>query len=60
LPSPVERVEVVGCARLGHHRMVKLRVEAAQVVIVLQERWVIADGGWRIAAVEATSSTPAP
>ena len=59
LPSPIERVEVVGCARLGHQRMVKLRVVAAQVAIVLQERWVIADGGWRIAAVEATSSTPA-
>jgi hypothetical protein len=61
LPSPVGRVDVVGCARLGQYRVVKLRVQGPQGVAVLQERWVIADGTWRIALVEATnSSAPTP
>lgn len=58
LPSPIIRVDVVGCARLGHHRVVKLRVQGAERVVVLQERWVVADGTWQIALVEATTSTP--
>ena len=60
LPSPIQRVDVVGCARLGHHRVVKLRVEGPESTVVLQERWVTAQGSWRIAAVEATTSAPTP
>lgn len=60
LPSPVGRVDVVGCARLGRYRVVKLRVQGPEAVVVLQERWVVTGGGWRIAAVEATSAAPAP
>jgi len=61
LPSPIGRVDVVGCARLGLYRVVKLRVAGPQGVVVLQERWVVADGTWRIALVEATnSSAPTP
>ena len=54
LEAPFGRVDVVGCARLGHHRMVKLRLHGPRAVVMLQERWVVADGGWRIAAVEIT------
>jgi hypothetical protein len=60
LPSPIQRVDVVGCARLGRHRVVKLRVEGPEAIVMLQERWVTAEGGWRIAAVEATTSAPTP
>jgi hypothetical protein len=58
LPSPIARVDVVGCARLGRHRVVKLRVQSDARVVVIQERWVSADGTWRLALVEAT--TPGP
>jgi hypothetical protein len=58
LPSPIARVDVVGCARLGHHRVVKLRVQSEDRVVVLQERWVVADGTWRIAFAEVTTSAP--
>jgi hypothetical protein len=60
LPSPVGRVDVVGCARLGRYRVVKLRVQGPEAVVVLQERWVVTGSGWRIAAIEATSAAPAP
>jgi hypothetical protein len=61
LPAPIARVDVVGCARLGHHRVVKLRVHGGERVATLQERWVRAEGTWRIAFVETTSSSaPAP
>jgi hypothetical protein len=58
LPSPIILVDVVGCARLGRHRVVKLRVQSEDRVVVLQERWVVADGTWRIALVEVTASAP--
>ena len=60
LEAPFGRVDVVGCARLGHHRVVKLRLHGPRAVVMLQERWVVADGGWRIAAVEITRAAPAP
>jgi hypothetical protein len=60
LEAPFGRVDVVGCARLGHHRVVKLRLHGPHALVILQERWVVADGGWRIAAVEITRAAPAP
>jgi hypothetical protein len=54
------RFEVIGCARLGRQRMVKLRLHGSHETIVLQERWVPAADGWRIAAVELTRSESAP
>jgi hypothetical protein len=54
LEGPFERVDVVGCARLGRHRVVKLRLDGPRAVVVLQERWVPTERGWRIAAVEVT------
>jgi hypothetical protein len=40
--------------------MVKLRLHGPHALVMLQERWVVADGGWRIAAVEITRAAPAP
>ncbi len=60
LGGPFERFELVGCARLGRQRMVKLRLEGARARVVLQERWIPSGEGWRVAAVEATRSEPAP
>jgi len=54
LAGPFERVDVVGCARIGRQRIVKLRLEGSRGRAVLQERWVPSPDGWRVAAVEAT------
>jgi hypothetical protein len=59
LAAPFERVTVLGCARLGRHRVVKLRLDGPRARVVLQERWVPSADGWRVAAVEATPAEPA-
>ena len=59
LGEGVERIEVVGCARLGRHRVVKLRLEGPGARLLLQERWIPSPAGWRVAAVEATRLEPA-
>lgn len=43
---------VVACARLGHHRLVKLRFEGADGAVTLLTRWAPGDGDWRVAALE--------
>lgn len=60
LGGPFERIDLVGCARLGRQRMVKLRLQGPRAHVVLQERWIPSERGWRIAAVEATRSEPTP
>jgi hypothetical protein len=59
LDGPFTRVEVVGCARLGRQRIVKLRLHGPRASVVLQERWAPSEHGWRIAAVEVAVSEPA-
>jgi hypothetical protein len=54
------RFEVIGCARLGRQRVVKLRLQGERESLVLQERWIPAADGWRIAAVEVMRSEPTP
>ena len=56
LAAPFERVDVVGVARIGRQRMVKLSLAGARGRQVLQERWMPTDGGWRIVTVEVTDS----
>jgi hypothetical protein len=58
LRGPFERVEVVGCARIGYQRVVKLRLERAGACVAVQERWVPDADGWRLAAAEATHLEP--
>jgi hypothetical protein len=59
LPGPFERTEIVGCARIGRQRVVKLRLEGGRARVLLQERWIPSASGWRIAAVEVTRAAPA-
>ncbi|HEU4369997.1 MAG TPA: hypothetical protein VFV05_17370 [Methylomirabilota bacterium] len=60
LPGPFERAEVVGCARIGVQRVVKLRLQGPRGRVLLQERWLPSADGWRLAAVEVTGTEPAP
>jgi len=55
LEGPFARVDVVGCARLGRQRIVKLRLDGPRTV-VLQERWVPSERGWRLAAIEVAGA----
>jgi hypothetical protein len=59
LDGPFTRVEIVGCARLGRQRIVKLRLHGPRASVVLQERWAPSEHGWRIAAVEVAVFEPA-
>ncbi len=56
LAAPFDRVDLVGVARIGRQRMVKLSLAGARGRQVLQERWMPTDGGWRIVTVEVTDS----
>jgi hypothetical protein len=58
LDGPFERVDVVGCARLGRQRIVKLRLTRPRGGVVLQERWVPSERGWRVTALEVTHADP--
>ena len=60
LAGRFERTDVVGCARIGRQRVVKLRLEGPGGRVVLQERWIPSADGWRIAAVEISGAEPAP
>ena len=57
LTPPFDSVEVVGVARIGRQRMVKLALAGPRGRQVLQERWTPADGGWRVVTVEVTDRT---
>src|SRR5439155_2669379 len=57
LVPPFERVEVVGVARIGRQRVVKLALAGPRGRQVLQERWTPTEAGWRIVTVEVTDST---
>ena len=53
------RHRVVAFARVGAHRLVKLRIEGAGEPITLLMRWVPESTGWRIAALETVSASAA-
>ena len=58
LVPPFERVEVVGVARIGRQRVVKLWLGGPRGRQVLQERWAPRPGGWRVVVVELASAQP--
>ena len=43
---------IVAFARVGHQRLVKLRLDGADAGVTLLTRWVSGDVGWRVAALE--------
>jgi hypothetical protein len=43
---------VVGVARIGAQRIVKLRLDDAGTATVVQARWVPSESGWRVTAAE--------
>jgi hypothetical protein len=49
---------VVALAAIGHHRLVKVRLEGARMLGQLQLRWRPSPAGWRIAAADLVRLEP--
>jgi hypothetical protein len=49
---------VVALAAIGHHRLVKVRLEGARIVGYMQLRWTPSEAGWRISAAELVRVEP--
>jgi hypothetical protein len=54
------RHSIVACARVGAQRLVKLRLDDGAHRVTLLLRWVPTGSDWRIAVLEAVSSSAAP
>jgi len=57
LRGPWDRARVVACARIGDYRVVKLALEGVAGRTVLQLRWRLVDGVWRVAAADVVASS---
>jgi hypothetical protein len=58
LGDQVTASRVVALAAIGHHRLVKVRLEGARVVGYVQLRWTRSKAGWRIAAADLIRVEP--
>jgi hypothetical protein len=58
LGDRVRASRVVALASIGHHRLVKVRLEGARVAGYMHLRWTPCDAGWRIAAAELVRVEP--
>jgi hypothetical protein len=56
LAPPFESVDVVGVARIGRQRVVKLALAGAGGRQAVQERWAPSAAGWRVVIVEVTAA----
>jgi hypothetical protein len=52
LGAPYDRARVVGVARIGAYRIVKLRLESAAGAAVVQARWTPSPSGWRVTTAD--------
>jgi hypothetical protein len=58
LPRPLTGSEVVGLAKVGHHRMIKIAFTGPQGTSVVQQQWRWSDGRWLVAAAELVRVEP--
>jgi hypothetical protein len=58
LGDHVTASRVVAMASIGHHRLVKLRLEGVRVVGYVQLRWTPSKAGWRVAAADLVRVEP--
>jgi hypothetical protein len=52
--TPYSRHLTVAFARLGHHRLVKTRLDGPSGSATVLARWTSSPGGWRVAALDVT------
>lgn len=55
----VDSHRIVAFARVGHQRLLKLRLEGPDGAVVLVSRWVLGQDGWRVAALDLVAVDPA-
>ncbi|HXU90171.1 MAG TPA: hypothetical protein VFQ62_15060 [Methylomirabilota bacterium] len=58
LGDQVTASRVVALASIGHHRLVKVRLEGARVVGHMQLRWTPSAAGWRLSAADLVRVEP--
>ncbi len=52
LAAAPNRHAVVGVAKIGAHRQVKLRLEGPRAAVILLSRWIQREGRWQVAELE--------
>lgn len=52
LGAPFSSARIVGVARIGSYRVVKVRLDDGRAGAVVQARWVPSESGWRVTAAE--------
>jgi len=57
---PLDRYELLACAKIGMQFMAKMRFSSASGALTLLIRWKQADGKWMIAAAEDISAKRSP
>lgn len=57
LPA-VREWRLVAQAKVGAHRLIKLRLSGAEGTAVVQTQWRQLDGGWRVVEAEVVSAAP--
>jgi hypothetical protein len=57
---PLDRYELLACAKIGMQFMAKTRFSSASGALTLLTRWKQADGQWMIAAAEDISAKRSP
>jgi len=55
----VDSHKIVALARVGHQRLLKLRLQGPDGAIVLVSRWAPGQDGWRAAAIDLAAVEPA-
>ncbi|MGH7391676.1 MAG: hypothetical protein ACREM3_19795 [Candidatus Rokuibacteriota bacterium] len=58
--SPAALWAIVAQAKVGAHRLIKLRLSGPEGARVLQQQWRRFDDGWRVVEAEIVSAAPAP
>jgi len=58
LGDHVTASRVVALASIGHHRLVKVKLEGARVVGHMQLRWTPSAAGWRLTAADLVRVEP--
>jgi hypothetical protein len=60
LTPPLMDSEIVGVARIGAHRMIKLAFRGPRGLVVVQQQWRPGPDGWNLHGTEVVRVEPAP
>jgi hypothetical protein len=58
LPRGLDDVRLVAAAKVGRHRVVKVRLSEGTRAVVIQQRWIDSPAGWRLVGAELSPAAP--